>query len=179
MINATCVLITKEKEYPQEILRALPDFDEFIVEENCPNIYRRYELAMQAKNDVIYVQDDDCIVNPVNLIFKYEDNLTNAMTEHHLNWYRDKGVTLVGFGTFFPKRMLLKIKPYLDRFGADKLLLREADRVFTYFNQPHNSIIMPIRNLNTATDSSRMSTQREHYESLDRIIDRLKTFFVV
>jgi hypothetical protein len=166
-VNVSCILITKEKEYPQEVLRSLP-FDDVIIERECPSVYRRYELALQAKHTVIYVQDDDCVIDVHRLLRSYDGRLTNAITEHHLNAYFGTGMTLVGFGTMFPKSMI-DFSPYIERYGVDPLLLSQADRVFTYLNQPHNSIVMPIRNLPTAIAPDRMSTQGDHWVNLQLI----------
>ena len=61
------------------------------------------KLAAKAKNDIIYVQDDDCFVNHQELLCKYNGRLTNSMTPHHFQAYKDTGATLVGWGCFFPK----------------------------------------------------------------------------
>jgi len=169
---ATAVLITKEREYPKEILGSLPAFDEILVETECPSIHRRYELALKAKNDLVYVQDDDCITDVTKLFEAYNGHLTNAMTPHHLEWYRDMGVTLVGFGCFFTKRMI-DFSPYLDEYGINDLFLSQTDRVFTYLNQPHNSVVVGIKNLPSATAPDRMSTSPGHYENLNKICEQL------
>lgn len=174
MIKATCVLITKEKEYPKEVLDSLPEFDELIIETECPSVLRRYELAIHAKNDIIYVQDDDCLVDTKALFEKYNGQLTNFMSPHHKSWYEGTGITLVGWGTYFPKSMV-DFTTYLDKYPPDALLLREADRVFTYLNQPHNSIVKDINHLPTATLGDRMSATGEHWDTLNQIKQRLQT----
>lgn len=174
MIQATAVLITKEKEYPKEVLDSLPEFEEVLIEVNCPNILRRYELASQARNNLIYVQDDDCIADVEKLESLYNGQITNAMTEHHFNWYGGSGITLIGWGAFFPKDMI-NFDRYLDKYPIDELFLREADRVFTFLNQPHNSFVMDINILPTATLGDRMSSTSEHWETLSKIKERLYT----
>jgi hypothetical protein len=173
MIEATCVLIEQGPEYPVDVLDSLPDFDELIIETDCPSIYRRYELASKAKNDLIYIQDSDCITDIPTLIGKYNGFLTNALSRHHQKFYKDSGITLVGFGTFFPKKMLDKFKIYLDKFGIDDLFLSQADRVFTYFNQPFNSVDIHIEVLPRSYGKDRMSTSLEHWNNLRRITQRL------
>lgn len=165
---ATAILITKDKEYPKEVLDSLPDFDEVIVETECPSILRRYELALKAKNDIIYVQDDDCIVDVEALRSLYKGRITNAISPQHYNFYKDTGVTLIGWGAFFPKKMI-NFDPYLDVYGVSPLFLTQADRVFTYLNQPFNSVIMDINHLPSATADDRMSTTAGHWENLNQI----------
>ena len=139
-MQVTFVGITRDKEYPKEIDTSA--FDEVLIRTNCPNIYERYLLAAKAKNDIIYVQDDDCIINYKEIWKHYNGKLTNGITMHHQMYYKDTGVTLVGWGCFFPKEMLKNLDKYIDKYGKDEHLLREADRIFTYLNQPHNSVIM-------------------------------------
>lgn len=169
---ASAVLITKEKEYPKEVLDSLPPFDELIIETECPSVLRRYELAAKAKNDVIYVQDDDCIVDVIKLFGQYNGQITHAITPNHYSFYRDTGITLIGWGAFFPKKMI-NFDKYIDKYGINPLFLSQADRVFTYLNQPFNSIITDINHLPSATLGDRMSTTEGHWDNLVRIKKQL------
>lgn len=167
----TGVFITTEKEYPLEIDREF--FDEVLVVTECPSIFTRYLTAQRAKHDIIYVQDDDAIVDYKELFKHYNGQLTNAMTDHHINWYKDSGITLVGWGCFFPKTMLKAFGTYIDKYGLDdEHLPREADRIFTYLNQPHNSIVMPHQDVNQV---NRMSNEPRHYDYIREVLEKLKT----
>jgi len=168
-MKITAVLITKEKEYPKEVLDSLlGKFDEILIKTECPSILARYELAQQAKNEVIYLQDDDCLVDVDLLKTKYNGQLTNFISAGHQQFYAACGMTLIGWGALFPKSML-NFSRYLDKFGVSPLFLREADRVFTYLNQPFNSIVIEIKHLPTASSSGRMYTTNEHWETLKLI----------
>ncbi len=171
-LMVTAVLITKEKEYPKEVLDSLPKFNELIIEKECPSIYRRYELAAKAKNDLIYVQDDDCIVDVWELLSFYNGRITNFITPQHKKYYEGMGITLVGWGTFFQRRMV-DFAPYLEKYPIDDVFLTQTDRVFTYLNQPHNSIITDVKHLSTAVGPGRMSTSPGHWEYLAEIRERL------
>lgn len=171
-MKISCILITKDTVYPKEVLDSLPEFDELIIETKCTNILRRYTLTLEAKNDVIYVQDDDCIINVPELLKHYNGAITNATTEHHQQFYAQLGMTLIGFGCFFPKK-LINFEKYTNKWGIDSLLLSQADRVFTYLNKPFHSIIMDIKHLPRATDNSRMSTQPNHWNNLELIKEKL------
>lgn len=174
-MKITAVLITKDSVYPQEVLDSVkPHVDEIIVETNCPSIYRRYELAKHAKHNMVYVQDDDCIIDIELLKQAYNGHLTNFITSEHRESYEHTGITLVGWGTLFPTKML-DFRPYLDVFGENPLFLSQTDRVFTYLNQPHNSIVVDVKHLPRATDDSRMSTQPDHWENLTKISEQLKS----
>lgn len=166
-MKITAVLISRERDYPKEILDTL-DFDEVLIETNCPSILRRYGLALKAKNDIIYVQDDDCLVNVELLKEKYNGQLTNFISEGHQKVYQGTGITLIGWGALFPKSMI-NFDKYIDKFGIDDLLLSQADRVFSYLNQPHNSIVTEINHLPRATGSERMYQQADHWNNLKLI----------
>lgn len=171
MKNVTAVLITKHKEYPKEI--NLDGFGEVIIKTESPSVFERFLQAERASNDIIYVQDDDCIVDYKALWRYYDGTLTNTMTQHHFNAYKDIGATLVGWGCFFPKSMLSVFHKYIDKYGQDFHLFREADRIFTVLNQPHNTIIMPHEDL--PQTPGRMSFEPMHYEWARQAIEKAKS----
>lgn len=170
MYNVTAVLITREKEYPKQIV--LDGFGEVLIRTESPSVYERYLLAKQAKNDIIYVQDDDCTLDYRFLFSKYDGFLTNAMTRHHFNAYNGSGCTLVGWGAFFPKHMLGVFDKYIEKYGEDAHLLREADRIFTVLNQPHNTHIMEHHDFTAQSD--RMWNQSNHWTSMAEAIEKAK-----
>ncbi len=158
MNNVTAVLITRDASYPKEI--EIKGFNEVIIMPHSPSVFERYLKANSAVNDIIYVQDDDCIVDYKELWKHYNGSLTNAMTEHHREVYKGTGATLVGWGCFFPKAALSVFHKYINKYGLDHHLYREADRIFTVLNQPHNTIIMPHKDIN---QHNRMSHEPQHY----------------
>ena len=175
MEKISCVLISKDVKYPEIVLDRLNQdfFDEIIIVENSANVYNRYRAALTAKNDIIYVQDDDCFVNYQVLFKKYNGQITNTMTELFLEKYKDMGCTLVGWGCYFPKSMLGVFDKYIEKYGADdKHLLREADRIFTAMNKPFNTVIMPHEDLFQTPD--RMGYQSDHYTSANEALEKTK-----
>jgi len=172
----SCILITREKEYPKAVLERidLGFFDEILVLTECPSIFHRYLAAQKAKNETIYVQDDDCFVNFQVLFKHYNGQITNAMTKPFIEKYKDTGCTLVGWGCYFDKSMISVFDKYIAKYGInDKHLLREADRIFTFLNQPFNTIVMPHEDLNQTED--RMGYQPNHYRSMEEALDKVKT----
>lgn len=159
----SAILITRDKKYPK-IDIDFP-FDEVIIETECPYVRRRFELAGQARNDIIYVQDDDCEIN-VKELWKHYDGPTCAITQHHRDYYRDTGVTLIGFGAFFPKKAM-DFSRWEESFG--EVPKQEADRVFTYLT-PFNEIVMPIKMIDRPV---KMSDEPEHYNDLKKLIAKL------
>ena len=166
-IKVSAVLITREAEWPRDA-RVDFDFDEVLVGTKSPNVFRRFELAMTARNDVVYVQDDDCSIDIEQLWRKYDGRLTNAQTPEHQRVYGGTGMTLIGWGAFFPKR-LIDFSRWIARYG--KVDQMECDRIFTFLAQPHNTIVMPIRQF---TRPVRMCNQPGHYQVRDRLLTMLK-----
>src|SRR3990167_9658135 len=169
-MQITFVGITTEKEYPKEIDTSW--FDEVLIKTESPSVYERYLLAAKARNDIIYVQDDDALVDYKTIWDHYNGQLTNAITRVHQNNYRETGVTLVGWGCFFPKSMLKNLQIYIDKYGVDKHLLREADRIFTFFNKPHNTI--NLNHIDFRPQISRMWHETDHWTSMSEAIDKCK-----
>lgn len=170
----TAVLITKADKYPKIIEERLDTgfFDEIIIVPRCESVYHRYLAAEQASNEIIYVQDDDCMVNYQELFKHYNSQITNAMPKDFIEKYKDTGCTLVGWGCYFPKAMLASFSKYLTRYNIDKHLLREADRIFTALNQPFNTVIMPHEDLPQTGD--RMGYQPDHYTSMAEALEKVK-----
>jgi hypothetical protein len=175
MEKISCILIEKGSEYPNLVLDRLDIgfFDEILVLTDCPSVYGRYKAAQQANNQLIYVQDSDCLVNFQVLYSKYNGQLTNTMTKPFIEKYKDLDCTLVGWGCYFPKSMLSVFDKYIAKYGEnDPHLLREADRIFTHLNKPWNTIIQPHEDLFQTPD--RMGYQPEHYISMAEAIEKCK-----
>lgn len=172
--DVTAVLITSHPEYPKEIV--LEGFGEVIVKTNSTSVYERYLQAAQAKNDIIYVQDDDCIVQYKELFKHYNGRITNAMVgrKKYYQEISEGRITLVGWGAFFPKKMLTSFQKYIDVYGVDSHLLREADRIFTWLNYPHNTISLDRKDIIEPNGDGRMSADPRHYESMMEAIEKLK-----
>lgn len=176
MEKISAILICKESQYPAIVMERLTlgFFDEIIVETECKNIYRRYELAKMAANPVCYFQDSDCLVNYQQLYKKYDGRITNTMTDQFQQFYEPLGCTLMGWGSFFNKDMLSVFDKYIAKYGIDQHLLREADRIFTYLNKPFNTIMMPHEDLKRANDNTAMWKEPEHFPSAYEAINKCK-----
>lgn len=167
MQPVTAILITREDRYPTDIRMGFP-FDEVIIETGCPNVRRRFELALGARNETIYTQDDDAEIDINALWHHYDGSLTNAITQYHKDAYEGTGVTLIGWGAFFPKS-LIDFSRWEAAYGEVDAM--EADRIFTYLAQPHNTVVMPIQERPRGT---RMCLEPGHYQTRDRIIRMCK-----
>lgn len=171
----SCILIEKDSTYPKQVFERLECgiFDEIIIKVDCPSVYERYIVAQKASNDIIYVQDSDCLVNHQELFKHYDGRITNAMPKDFQEKYKDMGCTLVGWGAFFPKSMLSVFDRYIAKYGDnDPHLLREADRIFTFLNSPWNTITMPHEDLFQTHE--RMGYQPEHYASMEEALKKTR-----
>jgi len=101
MEKISCVVITREPVLNELVLERLDlgFFDEILIVADCPSVYKRYEAAKTAANDIIYIQDDDCLVNYQVLWTKYNGQITNTMTKPFIEKYKDLECTLVGWGS--------------------------------------------------------------------------------
>src|ERR1035437_2778808 len=151
MNKITCCLITKLTEYPSLVMERLTCanfFNEILIKTESPSVYERYLLAMKAKNEICYFQDDDALLNYQQLYKHYNRQITNAMPLNFKAKYDEMGCTLVGWGCYINKSMLNVFDKYIAKYGEnDEHLLREADRIMTFFNKPFNTIIMPHEDL--------------------------------
>lgn len=173
-LSVSAVLITRDSEYPRDVtLNAA--FAETIVETHCPHVFRRFERAAEAKHDIVYVQDDDCIIDILRLSRHYNGLITHAITHGHRLIYRGTGVTLIGWGAFFPRSFAVAFldqqRYWREKFG-DEVFEMEADRMFTFQHQPHNTVVMPITELARRV---RMSHRPDHYQTRDSIFKTLRS----
>ena len=163
----TAVLITREDAWPKDVPLNF-DFDELLVETRCPNVRRRFELAQQAKHEHIYVQDDDNVIDIKALYEHYDDeHLTNVMIPGIHETYEPTGVTLLGYGAFFPKSLINFSRWERTHGEVDAM---EADRIFTFLAQPHRVVFQDVKQIRRA---EKMCERQGHYETRQRFFDAL------
>ena len=175
MIDATAVLITRELEWPAEA--RVEGFVSHHVRVKSPNVWERYRIAAECASDDVYVQDDDCEIDIDRLYHVYVREgrrmITNAIPFGHQQNYKDTGVTLIGFGCLFPRKLAVEFvaqrQRWVDVFG-ETLVDTECDRIFTFVNQPHHNVVMPVREFRRANC---MSNRPGHYQVRDSLIKRL------
>lgn len=91
--------------------------------------------------------------------------ITVAMKPGHFDAYKDTRATMgLGWGAIFPKALLASLKKYTDVYGEDEVYKRETERIHTYLNYPQNRLILPIYDLPSASDGTRLWQQPEHNE---------------
>jgi hypothetical protein len=151
-----------------------------ILQDKDLSVYGRYAAIPYAKHDLIYVQDDDCIVSDPTLIvdayLDYEPPeygndpriavACNMPQEFRHDFYAEHA--LVGFGAAFhrdaPKRAFdrwyaAEKEPGLN--GEWGLISRTCDIIFTALT-PRILVDVPKENLSWAYTDDRMWRQPEH-----------------
>jgi hypothetical protein len=145
-------------------LRQYPEIDEVMIcVSDTP--HTRYRLAVAARNEVVYTQDDDCLTDLRPLIDEWarcprEMAFVNAMTTAHAAHYPGMQ-TLVGFGSIFLRQLAVRFIED-QRWEHDELFYREADRIFATIH-PHFSVFPKIEILPYASAPNRYWKQPEHH----------------
>jgi hypothetical protein len=182
MISA--VLITREKEFPEgplNLIKRNSNITEILIDTECKSMLRRFLLAKNAKNDLIYTQDDDCYVDNIQQLIDEFDgkHITYNCQQYHYDYYKDlvdNKIALIGWGAIFKKEWINVFEEYFKVFPVDELSMFMADRIFTYLNTPHNVVIRPTRHHDELHDKSyRDSLTPGFYDKLKEMVERLKT----
>lgn len=150
--------------------------DEIILRRGHGGVWERYEAAMYARHDVIYTQDDDCVVDALRVIGQYEPGMVTCnMPMDRRGEYRDKdGIALVGWGSVFDRAALGAFERYfaVHQNREDEIFKREADRVFTALNRV-KLIEIPFEHLPYAFGEDRMGREVRHGADLNEIRKRI------
>jgi hypothetical protein len=176
-MNITAIVVTKGDVDLKPVLDSLHGFDEVIVWDNMrrldSKVYGRFAAIQEADNEVIYVQDDDVIVQTPHLVCGYFDPgmvVANVPPERR-GFYSD-GITLIGWGAVFHRSAVNVFDQYLAEWPMDDLFLRECDRIFTGLNHSIN-IDVPFQHLPYAHGLDRMGSEMTHLVDLAEIRTRL------
>ncbi|MEZ5082193.1 MAG: glycosyltransferase family 2 protein [Bacteroidales bacterium] len=177
---SACLLSYKRPHNIQPIINSIHDFpfiDEIIVWNNNTELipdfhgekvkvinsrenvlcYGRFLCINEAKNEIVYVQDDDVIVHNVESLYRHflndESTLTHALSDRHLRQYRnyiypDGEVALLGWGSFFRKEWTGILDVFLKSHNPDFIFKREADIIFSLLlGKKHNTLPAKIQEL--------------------------------
>jgi hypothetical protein len=169
---------SRKQELDAIVSYITPFFDEIIIQKDTGSqVYTRYEGIMRAKNDVIYTQDDDCIVeNLKELLENYEKGVivANSDSMSRVKYAQLGGnICLVGYGSVFDKNLINVLDGFKEWMSEKDVFYRECDRVFTWLNKKK----LINGNMKHFISAYRgISSHRNHEESLKRIIDKLKEY---
>ena len=208
---SACLVSWKRPENVRRIVDQLLDeplIDDIVIWNNNPNLplsftdprvsviqsdrnrvtYGRYLAARQAKHDVIYTQDDDCLVH--NLAELHEtfrldgSRIVHGLKLGHLidnprNLFGSAHMALVGWGALFRREWVDTLDAYIERFGEDELLDRKADRIFSVLlNRRHRPIPAAVTDLAGTDGPEALSVRDDHMrltaEAIERCLPLLK-----
>lgn len=138
--------------------------------------YGRYLAANEAKNNLIYTQDDDWLPGDINKLLSLHKpkQVTSFVPETHI---KEKSTNrFVGWGSLFDASATHVFEDYIATYGEDFLLYREADLLFTNSNKYR-------RHLETAKllvneDSRSLHHHPDHYAYHDKMIERIRDGFL-
>jgi hypothetical protein len=157
------------------------------------SVYGRYAAIEYASHDLIYVQDDDCIVSDPEAIIdaamlwpeREETGIVANMPQEFRPHYPDS--CLVGFGACFHRDLPAKafkrfLQPsrmdpgggwigYMDSVRLTSAMLRRAcDVVFTTLT-PRVLVDVPVEVLPYAHDEGRMWKQPNHFGERTQVLE--------
>jgi hypothetical protein len=167
--QVSACLISPQLIDPQ-IMRSLEGFGEIIVGEGTHGVYGRYEAIQRAKFEIVYTQDDDCVVDIPALMQGWDGHFVSNMKASRAAEYA-RNVTLIGWGAMFQKSLADILVRYTQRWGRDPLFIRECDRVFTGLNT-HKNVFVDVENLPNAHEG-RLGNDPKHWEYLAQIRQRI------
>lgn len=148
--------------------------------------YGRYLATQHARHEVIYTQDDDCLVGNIpELIATFRADPTrmaHALKLGHLlanpQHVRDGAqIGLLGWGAVFQRGWTKVLEDYREKFGEDRYLVRDADRLFSVLQQRrHRSLLAEVVDLEGSTGPAAMSLEPEHQEVTRQAIEQAHRF---
>ncbi|NCD71700.1 glycosyltransferase [Mucilaginibacter agri] len=171
---SVCLLSYKRPGNIQKIIDSIyayPFFDEIIVWNNNPSYqltlkgskvrvinstentmcYGRFLCAAEAKNNVVYFQDDDAIINNIQELYEAflqdSSRIAYGLSSRHfavkeIYDYPSTQISFLGWGAFIQKAWINVLDDYLKENPTDFIFLREADKFFTLLLGKHNNAIL-------------------------------------
>lgn len=179
MVTAVLIQWKRQHNLPRiiEEICKVSEINEILVHDNSKGenlaCYRRFELAVKARNEIIYTQDDDCINHDIPKLFGNKRTTCGA-TQGYMDAlskppYSNTSLGLLGYGSVIHKNDI-DFSKYLERYPIDDLFYREADRIFTLLGK--RPIIIPCKIELIDEDIDPMSNQPNHLPDREEIINR-------
>ncbi len=164
---AAC-LVTRGNVPMDDIIESLPEEWEVVVWDNSKRddlgVYGRYAAIELTDAELIFVQDDDCVLEPAAFDTLQDQSefwptgLHSNMPDRFRQHYPDS--CLVGFGAIFHRALP---KRAFDRMPSMPLLFNlTCDVYFTSLTQPRFLLDLPYRDQPWASDPDRMWKQPNH-----------------
>lgn len=169
--RVSAIVVTRGDIDIQPVVRSLCNFDEVIVWDNSVeedlSCYGRFAAISRARNELIYVQDDDVLVPADYLVGLWHDG-------HHIlaNKKPEEEWRFLGIGAIFHRDFVDVFDRYLERWPDRQDFHRVADVVFAY-QLPYRSVWLGYGELEWSRAANRMYHQPDHYEVRIRARDRV------
>lgn len=170
-VKVTAILVTRGNVPYGEVtasIAAAPSVAQVVIWDNSKrenlSVYGRYAGLVDADHDVIYVQDDDCLVDVERVIAAYEPGrLVANMPRSRWDDYPDS--TLVGWGAVFDRGLpgiaFWKYETYNLFQGSVDAFRRDCDLVFSALT-PRTVIDADFEHLPWAETQGRLFKQAGH-----------------
>lgn len=175
MVSA--VIVTRGDVDLAPVVDSLP-YGEILVWDNTKrpsdlSVFGRYAAIREASNDVIYVQDDDCVfTRHRELLGEYRAGMIVANMPPDHGDYTDS--VLVGWGALFDRALPFQaFNRYLSRFPAEPLFLNACDVVFTALT-PFRRVDLGFEHLPHAEDEHRMYRRADHRSERAEALERAR-----
>lgn len=191
-MTISAVIVTRGDVDLAPVLHSLPQAWEKIVWDNSQrtdlSVYGRYAAIAECEHELIYVQDDDCVLEPDSIRALVELALNRPSPLQHVianmpgrfrPHYPDSA--LIGFGAIFqrdlPERAFEQFKRY-HLWDSDKQMTeaegaefrRTCDVVFTTLT-PRILVDAPYADLPWASGPDRMYRQQTHVGERARMLE--------
>lgn len=180
MIKVTASLCSwKRPQEIEDIKKYLGKFywiDEILVWDNTQgeNIftYGHLKNALIAKNDIIYSQDDDCIINNIQELYDNFDG-TKMIVGMKANRFEEysKFDSMMGWGAFWDRAWIKVLDKYIAKYGEDYILKREIERIFTAL-MDKKVMVADVFEYPSAIANFALHKQNDHEEAKRIAIDR-------
>lgn len=183
---AACI-VTRGNVDLTEVIKSIPEDWEVVVWDNSkrPNdlaVYGRYAAIWDTDAEIIYVQDDDAVLEPEGfdtLLAAYQPNAVtaNMPARFRHDFYQEH--CLVGFGAIFHRSLpALAFERFLVRYSAmwnqkQPRFLRLCDIIFTGLT-PRHLVDVPHRDLPWASDPDRMWKQPNHQAERSEMLELVR-----
>jgi hypothetical protein len=178
-LNVTACLVTRGNVAMTEILASIPKPWDVVLWDNSMEVanllvYGRYAAIEHACTDVVYVQDDDCILEPSSFRKLYNAYKPGVLTANMPGPFRAHYTDscLLGFGAIFDKDLPAKAFAVLDGHPAD--FHRTCDVYFTTLSRKQQWLDLGYRNLPWADGDDRMYRQADHVRSRAKALEHAR-----
>ncbi len=160
----------------------IPYVHELIVVKGLAGVAERWDRALHAKNEIVYTQDDDAIVDVAAVLESYRPGVVTCnMPEDRRPEYQD-GCALVGWGAVFDRKLVdVAFRRYwmyahhhaeFEKFN-DEVFRSECDRIFTGLSTL-NLVDVPFTHCEVAHGKDRMGRRPNHGEMRRLVRERIE-----